>query len=495
MSTTAQVVGIPDRRGEHADGTAKSRTPKASEHLVALAHERYTFGVDTGRLPFAVPRGGPYIARMLRGSNSLRAELADRYREVTGGRVATQSALADALVTLEGACLQADATDLHLRVAQEGSAMLLDLGGPDGKVVEITEHGWDVLHRSSNGPLFRRTALTGTLPEPVDGGDLEELRQLVNVTDRDWPLMLGWLVAALLPDIPHPIALLTGEQGTGKTTAGRLLVNLVDPSKAPLRSTPRDEQAWQVMANASWVVGLDNVSSISPWLSDAMCKAVTGDGYAARELYTNSDIVVMAFRRVLLLTSIDAGALRGDLAERLVTLELERIPSDRRRTDRQVAEDYADAHPRIMGALLDVVAEVLGALPLVRAEMTERPRMADFAEVLAALDKVRGTDSLDEYLRSAKRLSRDVVEGDPIGAAVLELLTYQDEWNGPASVLLAELGRASSSPGGKGWPGAPKALTARLKKLAPALRDAGVDINYGRSNGARFVTLTRRELG
>lgn len=62
------------------------------------------------------------------------------------------------------------------------------------------------------------------------------------------------------------------------------------------------------------MVALDNVSLIEPWLSDALCRAVTGDGLVRRALYTNSDVSVLAFRRAVLLNGISLAGLRGDLA-------------------------------------------------------------------------------------------------------------------------------------------------------------------------------------
>ena len=72
----------------------------------------------------------------------------------------------------------------------------------------------------------------GHVPVRNAGGDLAELRAMLNVTAETWPLVLGWLVAALVPNMPHPILLLGGQQGTGKSTAAEQLVALVDPSPA-----------------------------------------------------------------------------------------------------------------------------------------------------------------------------------------------------------------------------------------------------------------------
>jgi len=90
---------------------------------------------------------------------------------------------------------------------------VIDLGRADGALVRVSAAGWRVKRAAESGPLFRRSRLTSRLPIPVQGGDLAELRDLLNVSDGSWPLLMSWLVAALLPDIAHPILFLTGEQG------------------------------------------------------------------------------------------------------------------------------------------------------------------------------------------------------------------------------------------------------------------------------------------
>src|SRR5580704_9895879 len=170
---------------------------------------------------------------MFRGNrDSLRAVLSRDYRHAER-RTPSASALADALVALEGEAVDIRAEIVALRLVKHSDTIVLDLGDASGAVVVIAEDGWRIVDISP--VTFRRTALTGALPVPERGGDLIELRQFLNVTEESWVMVLGWLVAALLPDIPHPALMLGGEQGTGKSTAARMLAGLVDSSPVPLR--------------------------------------------------------------------------------------------------------------------------------------------------------------------------------------------------------------------------------------------------------------------
>jgi hypothetical protein len=488
-TTLFDAKALADNLTAHIPDPKRGGKPSAADILIRIGQNRYHFGRATTGEPFAVPNDGPYIARFLRGGrHSLRAELAATYVDIYG-RAAPSQAVADAMLALEGRAQAADETQLHLRVAADGADVLLDLGTADATVARISPGHWR-LEQPTSGPLFHRTELTRPLPTPIPGGDLGELRHLLNVSDRDWPLLLAWLVAALIPGIPHPILLLTGEQGTGKSTAGRTLATIIDPSGAPLRRAPKDDESWATAAAGGWVVGLDNLSGIPPWLSDAMCRTVTGDGDVRRRLYTDGDLYVMQYRRVLILTSVDAGALRGDLADRLLAIELEPIKSTNRRTDRELAEALPHAHPRILGALLDLTAHALRALPAARERLAERPRMADFAEIVAAVDLVRGTDVLADYVAAGGQLAAVVVEADPVAAAVRDFIARLGTWRGTSAQLhelLTEHAPVHSN--AKNWPPDGTRLSGRLRRAAPALRSVGVETTFGKVNGTRWISL------
>lgn len=365
-----------------------------------------------------------------------------------------------------------------------GRDVVLDLGTTTGEVAVITPLGWSVTTKSP--VLFRRTELTGALPVPVGGGDLKVLRRLVNVSDETWPLLVAWLAMAMLPNLPHPILLFRGEQGAGKSTAAKQVGSIVDPSPVPLRTAPGDIEAWAVAAAGSYVVPVDNVTTIQPWLSDALCRAVTGDGLVKRRLYSDAGLVVLAIRRVVILTSIDAGALRGDLADRLLPVDLERLAEGNRRLDEELAEGFSMAHPSLLGALCSLVSEVLALLPTVR--LATMPRMADAARVMAAVDMVMGTDSLGTYLALGKRVAAEVVEGDPVAAALCALVKSKGPWTGTPGELLDEIRPEHQS---RGWPADATRLSGRLRRAAPTLRAVGVNVEQRRNGGVRKVHLTR----
>ncbi|MFI1103049.1 hypothetical protein [Streptomyces melanogenes] len=487
----------PERDTEPPRPPQQERQPPQAEVLRVLGQNRFRYLHHNGA-PYAVPYDGPPVAVPLRatahtGTGSLRQHLIRAY-VAEHNRTPSQSALADAVAVLDALAMHAAEVELPLRVAadpDDPAVTWLDLGRPDGESVRLAPDGWTLTCPDvETGPVWRRSRLVRPLPRPdrVAGGwraGIEEFAALLPFTAETLPLAVGWLLAALRPDIPRPVAYLTGEQGTGKSTSGQMLAGVIEGARAPLRQAPENLRDLGPTTAAGWVLALDNLSGLPGWLSDALCRIVTGDAQVTRALYTDDDVNVLTYQRPVLLTGIDLGALRNDLAERMLPLELAPIPRHKRRTAGALWAAYEQAHPRILGALLDLAAEAWAELPYAAADLTERPRLADFAELLHALDRVTGWRSLDAFHATQDALNETVLDGHPVAAALREWAASPAFPPGDWTGTMAELHRLLGSDGrglADGWPKTPAVLSARIRQVAPALRARG--IHMARASGS-----------
>src|SRR5215213_1483583 len=196
------------------------------------------------------------------------------------------------------------------------------------------------------------------VPEKAVGAE-RLLRAFLNIREDDhdsWYLLLAWLVQTRRPQGKFPILILQGEQGSAKSTVERLLRALVDPSIAPLRTTPRNEQDLIIAATNSWCVAFDNISNLPPWTSDALCRLSTGGGFSARELYTDSEEVLFDATRPVILNGITDVATRPDLLDRALVVRLPPIPEESRTPEAELWPDFDHARPAILGALFEAVA-------------------------------------------------------------------------------------------------------------------------------------------
>jgi hypothetical protein len=253
----------------------------------------------------------------------------------------------DALGVMDGrARFEGDEHPVHVRLAGDDEAIYLDLGDDECRAVVITGAGWQVV--ASPPVKFRRPKGMATLPLPARNGNLDALRPLVNVSDRDWPLQVGWMVGALRPSGPYPVLASYGEQGSAKTTTQRITRTMIDPATAGLRSAPRNEHELVIAAKNSYLLGFDNASSIPPWLSDAFARIATGAGFAARELYSDSEETIFAETRPIMVNGIEEVVSRPDLLDRALIIEHPRISPTLRTTESDVWRAVTAAHPVIL---------------------------------------------------------------------------------------------------------------------------------------------------
>jgi hypothetical protein len=375
------VRRIADDFGRKDGGTldTESKSPPQAARLVDFAHEADLFLSPFG-MPYASVEVGEHRETWPLKSAGFRGWLAGRYHAKVGSIPRTQ-AMQGALGSLvEETAFKGKVAEVHVRVASHGGVLYLDLADAERKVVEMTADGWRIV---TDPPVrFRRPKGMLPLPMPERGGSLDDLVRFLNVKAEAMLLVQAWLVSLLQPDGSQPILVAHGEQGSAKSTLAQLVKRVVDPSKAPLRSEPRDPRDLMIAAVNSRVVAYDNLSHLPPALSDALCRLSTGGGLSTRELFTDAEETILEAKRPVILTGIEELATRPDLLDRCILTYLPAIPEDKRRVESAILRDFDAAHPRILGALLDAAVAGLRNLPTVRLDRL--PRMADFTLWVAA---------------------------------------------------------------------------------------------------------------
>jgi hypothetical protein len=419
-------------------------------------------------------------------SKSFHHWLARGFFEMTGG-AANSQALRSALNIIEAkAHFDSPQRVVHLRVGGLAGRMYLDLADERCRAVEIDISGWRIIERP---PVrFRRTLGMEALPMPVPGGSVELLHPYLNVkTDGDFVLVVAWVLACLRDRGPYPIMVLSGEQGSAKSTFCAMLRALLDPNTASLRALPREDRDLFIAANNGHVLCFDNVSGLPAWISGTLCRLTTGGGFAVRQLYSDQDEVLFDATRPVIVNGIEDIVARPDLADRAIFLALEAIPDDRRQPEQKLWAAFNADRPRILGALLDALVEGLKRLP--ETHLSKLPRMADFTSWASACESAlwpKGT------FWSAYRANRDeavdsVIDDDPIAAAVRAIMAARTIWTGTASELLDGLAGIADERTGepKIRPTNARTLAGRLRRAATFLRKIGIEISFERQGHRR----------
>jgi energy-coupling factor transporter ATP-binding protein EcfA2 len=469
--------------------TENNRTPTQAEQLVSLTADVELWHTPEGEAFATIPASDGHKEHWQIQSKSFRDVLRQRFFDRTA-KVPANQALLDAIGLIEGrAEFQGECYPAPLRVAEMDGKLYIDLCDPLWQAVEIDAAGWRVV---ANPPVrFRRSRGMTALPMPEAGGSVEALRPFVNGDAETFVLVVAWLIQALHPTGPYMVLVLLGEQGSGKSFLARLLRSLIDPSTMPLRSLPREERDLAIAATNGYVLAIDNISGLSVWLSDGICRLSTGGGLAARKLYTDQDEVFLGAIRPVILNGIEGAATRADLLDRSVLVTLDSIADDARRNEREMHAAFEEVVPGILGGLMDAAVAALANRDKVEINL---PRMADAAAWIVAAEPVLPWEAgafLNAYAGNRREAVAIALDADTVGTLILRLMENKAKWTGSATSLMADLevllGEHAKRP--PDWPGNARVLAGRVFRLAPALRARGIVASRVFGQHTRMISL------
>jgi len=483
-----------EAEGEIAEKQASSRVSQADK-LVKLVEENHVelFHTPT-RVAYArMTIGGHFEIHRCRSQGF--KQWLSRQLYLSEGKTPNSDALNSAIITIEGkAVFDGKTQELHNRVAFYEGAIFYDLTDEKWRAIRITPEGWQII---DNPPiLFCRYQHQKPQVEPQHGGDPWRLLDFINLRDSSQQLLfMVYVDASFIPDIPHPIIHLHGEQGSAKTTQLRLVGSLVDPSLEELLMFARDVNELAQKLYHHWVCYFDNLTSLPDWISDVLSRAVTGIGFGKRELYTDEGDVIFQLKRVIGLNGINVVATKPDLLDRCILLELKRIPDNECREEKELLAEFEQAKPQILGGFFDILSKAMGIYPTLQVKAL--PRMADFAHWGGAIAQALGysvDDFVNAYRANIQSQNVEVLSSNLIAAVLLAFMENRDSYEGTPAELLEELARKAEQmkikTTIKSWPGAPQVLTRRLNELKSNLRQGGIEVDT--PSGARIEGKWKR---
>jgi energy-coupling factor transporter ATP-binding protein EcfA2 len=413
--------------------------------------------------------------------------LARLYREQYSAPPSTE-ALKQAKIQVEGICEKQKRRELYNRVAWHEGNLYYDLSNEKWQGVKVAKEGWEIVELPM---VFRRYKHQVAQVEPVKNGNPKALFDFCNVKEEDRCLFLATVASWFIPDIPHPVMLFTGEQGSGKSNNCRTLKSLIDPSTVPFIAKPKDIEAAQQVFDHHWFLPLDNISGIRDWLSDFFCRAVTGEGTTKRSLYTDDEDFIRSYRRCVAINGIGVTAWRPDLLDRSIIFETPLLKAVK--SEQEITQKFKEALPYILGGFLTAISKALNHID---ETGPNEFRMADFARWGKALAKPLGFNEdefTNAYRKAIEQKWQDAAETSILGEEIIKLVKRTTgDWQGTARELFETVVDENTS---KLMPENvrknPQALSRELRRLAPALRQMGIKVNFDRKSKSRLIILGR----
>ena len=316
----------------------------------------------------------------------------------------------------------------------------------------------------------------------------------MSLQEENHILFLTYLVTSLIPGIPHPVLIIHGEQGSSKSTFFKIIKSLIDPSAVEITSSPDNLREFIQVASHHWIYFLDNLSYLPDWISDALCRACTGEGFSKRELYTDDEDVVYSFCHCLGANGINLVASKPDLLDRSIIFGLEAIPPVKRKSEEKLWEGFGREKPAILGGLFDILSRGMAIYPSIRLAYT--PRMADFAIWGCAIAKALGYSEkafLDAYNENIRQQNQEALGASPVAQAIIAFMADKPIWEGASHELFdklngwAETFRINTK--ARTWPKDPRWLWRRIKEVRPNLMAMGIEADRWEVGTSSIVLL------
>jgi hypothetical protein len=194
----------------------------------------------------------------------------------------------------------------------------------------------------------------------------------------------------------------------------------------------------------------DNLSRIPEWISDLLCRAVTGSVFSKRKLYTNNEDVIYSLMRAIGFNGINLAATKADLLSRGLIIQTETIPKGNQRRMKDIWKEFEKIKPVLLGYIFDVLTRVIRwrqenlGVELVK----EYPRMAGWAEWCQIIAHCTGEKEgafMEAYEENIGLQTQEVIEGSDIAIALQIFIQSREnkKFDGTATVLLHELNKIS----------------------------------------------------
>lgn len=367
--------------------------------------------------------------------------------------------------------------------------IVYNLANHQGQTVHITAEGWKITSTPSVHFLVHPLDLPQVAPIP--GGDLAALlRPYINLKGQDFLLFLVYLVSCYARS-DHFIAILTGAQGSGKSSATKIIRELLDPNKLVINALPNTRSDLVTLLSSNFLVCFDNTQRFPENVSDLLCAAVTGVTDAKRRLFSDSELVVLNLHSTVILNGINAIPRKADFAERSLLFEMKKLSQTEYCGKGDLNKRFSEDKPLILGAIFDALSQAMS----IRKNLIvpNRHRMADAHINMLAIAIALGM-SQDEFQAildsNNQKLQNAYAEQNQLIETLQIFLGSRNSVSGSVTRIYRQL--FDSIVGDKSFfPKSASALTRKLNEEREAIQAAGLRVIQGKTAAANTLEIKR----
>lgn len=283
--------------------------------------------------------------------------------------------------------------------------------------------------------------------------------------------LLGCFFSSLMPT--RPILVLTGPDGSGKSTVLRLILKLLFGSAADVDGVSEERPGeFRTLLLREKVVAIDNLDRVPGWLADDLASVCAGLRIKTRKPHAPAEVSYIRPDVSVAVASRTAALPRDDILDVAVLLPLQR--GGRNKGELELLQRVQRRRNRLWSDLLRVLNLIVRAIRTGRPAPGKPARMADWYAFVWTFSQAMGFEKAFESLMTHQDEQRAVrlIAGDPLLPTLLRWL--RSPKNVGLEVTSKDLARrlaAVAAKAGMTWTyGSPRSLAQRIKRLESVIR-------------------------
>lgn len=407
------------------------------------------------------------------------------------------------IITLLCAKAQFEAEEIITaeRVGKNRGTFYYDLANDLGQCVRITSKGYKILNQSPVVFVRSSVLLEQVKPKVYEDIDVWDLNKYFNVAgEDDFILLVVHILSCFIPEIPHHILIFLGNQGSAKSTASRLIKQIVDPSIVDISAIPKNKEDLILQLSSEYLIAYDNISTLKSEYNDIFCQLVTGGNFLKRKLYTDGELVAYSYKRCLILNGISYLTTQADLLDRSIVITLKKISGSNRKTENEVFDSFNKELPYILHSIFETIAKAKKIHKTLKIK--KLPRMADAVKWQCAICEALGInheDYLDIYYQNQSCVNEEILSAHPVAYVIMLFMEKKKIWKGSISKLWGKLDSIAAlkniNRNDSLWARSPSSLSRQLNQLKVNLEKTGIFFDVRNVGKHKEITLRNRESG
>lgn len=396
-----------------------------------------------------------------------------------------------------------DVKDVATRIYQKNDVIYYDLYNLN-KIVKCSKEKVSIINETEIQEFYfirDNFQIPQCIPnlEISSANLLDIISKHFNIAKEHALLFAVCVCSAFIPNINHPILIIEGEKGSGKSTMCRNLLNIISPTKKELFVMPNDMNNLVTVLSNNYLACFDNIGTLSTEHSNTLCLAVTGGTLSKRKLYTDNSEISINIRRIVVLNGLSMQISQSDLVDRSIMLYLNRINEGNRNTESNLNTNFVSDLPDLLGSILDTISNALSLYE--HTKLNNLPRMADFCAIgyciAESIEEGKGEQFIKDYADNIKFATESIVGDNPVLECIKYIAENEGYWHSTMTELLQKMRSIIENTHidrriPANFPKNPSALSRKLNNYQHDLKTLGISVEIGRTTD-RYVTICTSE--